>query len=132
MAVLSIKPVRDNVGPVRSTGVLSAVLNGNPEVFGNSVVIPGFSALHCPSKCSSCPFYVCRRTYSNVSCQLGIIPGSGRRHGQETRSNRPIPSYERKRGSVKGRERNALCSISLHAILQFRHRSGLSDFTRSV
>lgn len=82
----------DNVGSVQSTGVLSAVLNGDPEVFGNSVVIPGFSAVHCPPKCSSCPFYVCRRTYSNVSCQLGIIPGSGRRHGQETRSNRPISS----------------------------------------
>lgn len=63
-------------------------------------MILGFSVVQRPPKCSPCPFYVCHRTYSNVSCQLGIIPGSGRRHGQETWSDQPIPSSCHPKGNA--------------------------------
>lgn len=81
----------------------------DPEVFGSTggVVIPGFSAAahRPPSEVFPVSVLYVRRpdTYSNVSCQPGIIPGSGRRYGQETRSN-PIPSPCRSEGDDGRRE----------------------------
>jgi len=64
---------------VYSTGLSFSRFAVTRRFFRNRVVIPGFGGVQRPSKCSSAR--VSSSTCSNASCQLGIIPGSGRRRG---------------------------------------------------